>query len=86
MLALDPGKEIADSPFATEVAAHLVAGNTLWWTQGSEQIEPALVLAQGLPAPRSFAALLSGRWSDFGWRDKHVSGLAADATTEGGTL
>ena len=38
----------------------------LWWTQGSEALEPGWLLTSGLPAPASFAALLSGQWREAG--------------------
>jgi len=84
VLPFDPEKELADSPFASEAVAHLAAGNTLWWSQGTDRIPPSLILAIGLPTPRSFAAMLSGRWTEFGWRDETSPGLAAGAAMEGG--
>ena len=38
------------------------------WTEGSSRIEPSCLLLGGLPAPGSYSALLSGDWSEAGWR------------------
>lgn len=38
------------------------------WTEGSSRIERSCLLLGGLPAPSSYAALLSGDWSNAGWR------------------
>lgn len=40
----------------------------MWWTQGTESLQPAWLVTNGLPAPGSFVALLEGRWSQAGWR------------------
>ncbi len=47
---------------ATLARRHL--GNySLWWTAGSEQVEPSLLLCTGLPAPECYASMLDGAWS-----------------------
>ena len=71
-LSFDPEKEIGEGPLALEAPAQLAAGSTLWWTLGSEQVPPVLLIAAGLPTPRSFAALLTGRWAEFGWRTENL--------------
>jgi type VI secretion system protein ImpM len=43
---------------------------TLWWTSGSEQFAPSLVVAEGLPPVERFAALLDGRWEQWGWKTR----------------
>ncbi len=40
---------------------------TLWWTDGSDHVQPSALLVQGLPRPASFAALLAGNWGDGEW-------------------
>jgi type VI secretion system protein ImpM len=40
---------------------------TMWWTAGSELIEPCVLLNRALPRPDSFAALLAGTWNDGRW-------------------
>lgn len=39
----------------------------LWWTQGSERLEPGWLLTSGLPTPERFVAMLSGQWRAAGW-------------------
>lgn len=63
----------ADAP-----AAHVIDGllglvgarYTLWWTSGSAQLKPALMVAEGLPPVERFAALLDGRWEQWGWKTR----------------
>jgi type VI secretion system protein ImpM len=45
---------------------------TLWWTTGSELVQPCVLLLKALPRPDSYAALLAG-----GWDDGHWEGVAA---------
>ena len=39
----------------------------LWWTQGSEAVQPGWLVTSGLPAPSSYVAMLSGQWPAAGW-------------------
>jgi type VI secretion system protein ImpM len=59
---------------------------TMWWTAGSELIEPCVLLNRALPRPDSFAALLAGTWNDGRWdgevspaQDAGASSLEPDA-------
>ena len=54
---------------------------TLWWTSGSELIEPCILLNRSLPKPDSFAALLAGTWNDGRW-DGVVSAVEPPANIE----
>jgi type VI secretion system protein ImpM len=49
---------------------------TMWWTAGSELVEPCVLLNRALPRPDSFAALLAGTWSDGRW-DGQASAVQA---------
>lgn len=40
---------------------------SLWWTDGSDDVEAAWLSTRGLPTPESFAAMLSGEWATAGW-------------------
>lgn len=39
----------------------------LWWSQGSERVEPCVLINQDLPNARHYCGLLSGEWGAFGW-------------------
>jgi serine/threonine protein phosphatase PrpC len=41
---------------------------SLWWTDGSENMDASCLLAQSLPDSQRFVAMLDGRWSDAGWQ------------------
>jgi type VI secretion system protein ImpM len=41
---------------------------TVMWTEGSSRVEPSSLILRGLPAPSTYAALLSGQWREAGWR------------------
>jgi type VI secretion system protein ImpM len=43
---------------------------TLWWTSGSDRFKPSLVFAETLPSVERFAALLDGRWEQWGWKTR----------------
>jgi len=53
------------------IAASFVADNyphcSLWWTAGSHDVAPVLLVCNGLPRPEAFAAFLDGRWDEWGW-------------------
>jgi type VI secretion system protein ImpM len=53
---------------------------TMWWTAGSELVEPCVLLNRALPRPDSFAALLAGTWNDGRW-DGEVAPPAQDSGT-----
>lgn len=40
---------------------------SMWWSDGSDDVEAAWLCIRGLPAPESFAAMLSGEWTTAGW-------------------
>jgi type VI secretion system protein ImpM len=40
----------------------------LWWTEGSSDVGPSLLIARGLPHPDRFTALLDGAWTAHQWR------------------
>jgi serine/threonine protein phosphatase PrpC len=46
------------------------------WTDGSARVEPSGLLLSGLPAPSTYAALLSGEWREAGWRVVKSKALA----------
>ncbi|MFT6265304.1 MAG: type VI secretion system protein ImpM [Oleiphilaceae bacterium] len=40
---------------------------SLWWTEGGEHVEAALLLADQLPRPVSYTAMLNGQWANWHW-------------------
>ncbi len=43
---------------------------TLWWTNGSEQVEPSILICNNLPPRQGFSALLTGNWEHWGSDNK----------------
>ncbi len=40
---------------------------SVWWTQGSEQVEPSLLICEGMPSFDGIAAMFDGNWQKWGW-------------------
>lgn len=40
---------------------------SLWWSEGSELIQPTMLLCPDLPQPARCPAFLNGEWSEHGW-------------------
>ncbi len=59
MLPFEPGQAL-DARLLGAIAAAALEGQSLWWTDGSAEVAPCLVVCRGLPA---FSALLDGDWS-----------------------
>lgn len=51
----------------TPIALAALRGHSLWWTDGSESIEPSFLMCRGLPAPSAFGGMLAGSWGTSGW-------------------
>jgi type VI secretion system protein ImpM len=58
------------------VLQDLLLSYSLWWSPGSELVEPTLLISQGLPPSSGYAAMLDGDWSRWGWDARHVVPLA----------
>ena len=69
-----PEGVLASCPRILDVVASTTYGPfSLWWTGGSDDVEPVLLIFSGLPSPEAFAALLhDGRHAR--------EGVAADRT------
>src|SRR6185312_3007383 len=39
----------------------------MWWSDGSERVQPCVLLSRSLPRPESFSALLAGTWESGYW-------------------
>lgn len=42
------------------VARALLAGHSVWWSDGSERVSPSVLVCKGLPKPATFIAMLEG--------------------------
>lgn len=42
---------------------------SLWWSSGSELIEPSLLICSGLPPAEGYAAMLAGEWRRWSWQE-----------------
>jgi type VI secretion system protein ImpM len=83
VLSFDPEKESVEALLARYAPTQLDAGNSVWWTLGGESFPPVMLLAVGLPAPSSFAAMLSGQWAAQGWReDRNADAGALEIAAE----
>lgn len=78
VIALDPAQELHAQLSAPSVALmKAVAGaalqeRSLWWTDGSPQVAPCMLVSHGLPAAEAFVALLDGSWKSNGWMGSHL--------------
>jgi type VI secretion system protein ImpM len=65
----DRSTQSLDSAVAEALLRRAVAPYSLWWSQGSDTIQESMLVHQGLPTDRDFAALLDGQWSRWGWAE-----------------
>ena len=54
---------------------------SVWWTDGSDRMPAAWLTSRGLPAPESFAAMLSGEYVKSGWNSVTREAKGARAKT-----
>lgn len=50
---------------------------SLWWTSGSEQVEPSILICDKLPPAEGFSAMLSANWEHWGWDNRFNSRASA---------
>ncbi|GAB1269905.1 type VI secretion system-associated protein TagF [Aurantivibrio infirmus] len=50
----------------------LLGNHSLWWTEGSEQVDPCLIISADLPDAGQFAAMLDGDWQKWGWSQELI--------------
>jgi type VI secretion system ImpM family protein len=48
------------------------SNSSIWWTKGSQTVEPSLLFTQGLPSKQQFSAMLSSFQNNTEWRQKHL--------------
>jgi type VI secretion system protein ImpM len=46
---------------------------SLWWSNGSDAVDPSFLLCQGLPPIAGFSGMLAGEWDRGGWEQAQVS-------------
>jgi type VI secretion system protein ImpM len=56
------------APVAKDIAQALLGAHSLWWTDGSPHVSPSVLICRGLPTATQFTAMLSGKWSQSGWK------------------
>jgi type VI secretion system protein ImpM len=50
-----------------KMTGRFVAGRSLWWSSGTESIDPSFLVCDGMPEAAAFSALLNGDWKAAGW-------------------
>jgi type VI secretion system protein ImpM len=61
------GEPAAAAESVARHLAELAPVPSLWWSKGSQQVAPSVLISAALPRPEGFAALLDGRWAAWGW-------------------
>ena len=73
-----------------QAAAHRLAElyepMALWWTAGSEMVQPSCLVTKGLPRPEQFVAMMNASWDESCWSllSAHVElpAFAGDTVTD----
>ena len=55
---------------------------SIWWSAGSEQIEPSMLVCEGLPHVEGYSAMLGGGWPEYGWYELAAAIAPADRQPE----
>ncbi|MEJ2593369.1 MAG: type VI secretion system-associated protein TagF [Candidatus Thiodiazotropha sp.] len=55
--------------FLPHLMRKLLFAYSLWWSEGSQQIAPSLLVCQGLPQIRGVSGLIDGAWRQHGWEE-----------------
>jgi type VI secretion system protein ImpM len=50
----------------------LLGPHSLWWTKGSQCVDPCLLISSGLPEAGQLAAMFDGEWSRWGWASEQI--------------
>lgn len=45
---------------------------SIWWTLGSEFVEPCFIVTDGLPQVSQFVAMLNGEWQTYSWNTSEI--------------
>jgi type VI secretion system protein ImpM len=47
------------------------ANYSLWWTTGSDYVQPSFLVCAGLPPVQGYTAMMASQWQASGWHDSH---------------
>ena len=64
------------------ITAASLRGHSLWWTEGSQQIAPNVLVHKGLPTASLFPAMLDGQWLAHGWHDVGIAKSGHSSATQ----
>lgn len=67
---------LAFAGLSAGVLDRYLPSHSLWYTEGSENIPPSLLVCEGLPPIDAYAALLAGHWAQRGWNLRSWAGPA----------
>lgn len=67
----DPGETVMG--LLDKTYQRTLGNYSLWWTTGSEDIDPCLLVSADLPGAGQFAAMLDGDWNQWGWSSEQVT-------------
>jgi type VI secretion system protein ImpM len=59
--------------FLNQMLQTLYLNYSIWWTSGSQHVEPCFISCAGLPPVDGFSAFLDGRWALWGWQQQEES-------------
>lgn len=52
---------------------HRYGKHSLWWTKGSERVDPCFAISTDLPDPGQYASMLDGDWQQWGWNEEIIA-------------
>lgn len=59
--------DLLHSQFSQKFGAY-----SIWWTLGSELVEPCFIITDGLPQVSQFVAMLNGQWQTYSWNTSEI--------------
>lgn len=58
---------------AQALIKRLFPNHSIWWTEGSDKIQPTMLICEGMPPISGFSAMLDGDWDRWGWPQEQVA-------------
>lgn len=55
---------------------------SIWWTKGSQVVQPSMLVTQGLPPAKQVSAFYDGLWAKHGWFDNDPGSLLVNLSGE----